>query len=39
VHLGTSLDNDQLDADLLCSALSTCAPDDHWLRGGYQMLH
>ena len=21
------------------SSLSTCAPDDHWLRGRYQMLH
>ena len=24
---------------LLCSTLPTCAPDDHCLRGRYQMLH
>jgi len=42
VHLSTFLDNDQLDAHLLyftTRSLSTCAPDWHWLRGRYQMLH
>ena len=29
----------QVERELLCSSLSTCAPDGHWLRGRYQMLH
>ena len=29
----------QVERELLCSSLSTSAPDGHWLRGRYQMLH